>query len=381
MGLAPRVLSTGIWSGTRRAQNWRRYIFLRWQWVGPTPAMSVQILSAPLESYQQDLITLFRRYLTPDSNENRFNWLYKQCPYGRALAWVASDTENGAIVGAAAAFPRKFYFQGAEKTGWVLGDFCLAEQYRSMGPALQLQRACLQVASPPHDFCYDFPSKPMMSIYRRMGVQQASNLVRWAKPLRVEDKLRRIVRSENIARALGKIGSSVLNARGWKGTGDACNIEQHQGPCGDEFTVLDESFEKIPALRPVRTAAYLNWRYLEHPRGAHLILVARKKGTLMGYVVVRNEQENARIVDLASVEEPAVIARLIDAAVRVVSVGGAKTVHLAVGESHPWSAIFRRAGFRRRESSPIVVVSQPGAISRGTDFKTRCYLMEGERDS
>jgi hypothetical protein len=343
--------------------------------------MSVQIVSASLESHQEDLIRLFRRYLTPESDENRFNWLYKQSPYGRALAWVASDTKKGSIVGAAAAFPRKFYFQGTEKMGWVLGDFCLAEQYRSMGPALKLQRACLQAVDPPYDICYDFPSKPMMAVYRRLGLQQTTSLVRWAKPLRV-DKLKAIVRSEALARTLGKIGSAVLTLRGWKGTKKACEIELHEGPCGEEFTSLDQSLRTIPALRPARTAAYLNWRYLAHPSGSHLILVARKKGrALAGYVVIRSEPENARIADLASLEEPAVIARLIDAAVRVLRANGAKTVSLVAGDGHPWSKIFERAGFRRRESSPIVVVSHPGATIKHTDFQTQCYLMEGERDS
>ncbi len=343
--------------------------------------MSVRILCGPLESHQADLIGLFRQYLTPDSDKDRFDWLYKQNPYGRARAWVASDVEKGTVIGAAAAFPRKFYLNGEERLAWVLGDFCLAEQYRSMGPALQLQRACLQAVEPPYDFCYDFPSKPMMALYKRLAVPQTGSLVRWAKPLRVEDKLKSIVRSRSIARALGKIGDAVLNARGWKGTRDACDIEVHQGPCGGEFTILDQSFGKVPALRPARTAEYLNWRYLAHPRRAHLILAARKKGTIVGYVVIRNEPHNARIVDLAAMEEPAVLARLIAAAVGVLKLSGAKTVSLAAGDGHPWSKLFTRAGFRRRESSPMVVVCGAGGAIKGTDFKTQCYLMEGERDS
>lgn len=343
--------------------------------------MSVQILCGSLESYQADLIVLFRQYLTSDSDENRFNWLYKQNPYGRARAWVASDVQKGRIIGAAAAFPRKFYFQGEERLGWVLGDFCLAEQYRSMGPALQLQRACLGAVEAPYDFCYDFPSKRMMAIYKRLGVQQSGSLVRWAKPLRVEDRLKSVVRSESLTRALGRFCNVVLAFRGWKGTTNACDIEPHQGPCGEEFTVLDEALRKVPRLLPARTAAYLNWRYLEHPSRAHLILVARKKGIIIGYVIVRNESQNARIVDLASMERPAVIARLIDAAVRVLRLNGAKTVNLSAGDGHPWSGLFERAGFRRRESSPMVVVSHVGATIKEYDFKTQSYLMEGERDS
>jgi hypothetical protein len=323
---------------------------------------------------------LFRRYLTPNSDENRFRWLYKQNPYGLGRAWVAFDGEKG-IVGAAAAFPRRYYFQGAERLGWVLGDFCLSEQFRSMGPALKLQRACMQSLEPPYDFCYDFPSKSMMAIYNRLGIQQTSSLVRWAKPLRVEDKMKSVVRSKSAARLLGRIGNAVMDSRGWKGTKNACEIELHRGQCSEEFTILDESLHRTSGLRAARTAAYLNWRFLAHPSGSHLILAARKNGALIGYVVVRNEPENARIVDLLAVEEPAVLARLIDAAVRFLRPSGAKTVSLAAGDGHPWSKLFERAGFRRRETSPIVVVPRGGAAIDEADFKSQCYLMEGDRDS
>ncbi len=372
-----------MWSGTLRATGWTRLICESRDdhGQGQDQRMSVQIFSASLESHQADLIVLFRRYLTPDSDENRFNWLYKQNPCGRARVWLASDGENGTIIGAAAAFPRRYYFHGTERLGWVLGDFCLAEQYRSMGPALQLQRACMRSIEPPDDFCYDFPSKSMMAIYKRLGVEQTSNLVRWARPLRVEDKLKSIVRSKSAARALSRIGNAVLDSRGWKGTKAACEIELHHGPCGEEFTVLDQSLRTIPGLRAARTAGYLNWRYLAHPSRAHSILVARQKGALVGYIVVRSEVENGRIVDIASLEQPAAIARLIDAAVGILRLGGAQTVSLAAGDGHPWGRLFERAGFRRRETSPIVVVSRRGATVKETDFKSQCYLMEGERDS
>ncbi len=343
--------------------------------------MAVEIRCASLQSHQAELIALFKRHLTSDSDERRFDWLYRQNPYGPARAWLASDCGNGTIVGAAAAFPRTFYFHGEKRSGWVLGDFCLAEEHRSMGPALQLQRACLQAMAPPYDFCYDFPSVPMMAIYKRLGIQQTGTLIRWAKPLRIEERLEPVVRSKTVARILGRVGGAMLAARGWKGRKDACKIELLQGPCGQEFTALDHLLGKQPGVRAERTAEHLNWRFLAHPSRAHEILAARRNTTLVGYVVLQSEPTNARIVDLVSVEEPAVIARLIGAAVNRMRGSGAKSVNLAAAEAHPWSAIFERAGFRRRESHPIVVVTGVGATIKETNFQTAWYLMEGERDS
>jgi len=343
--------------------------------------MSVQILPASLESHQDDLIGLFKRYLASYFNENRFCWLYKQNPYGPARAWIALDDSKGTVIGAAAAFPRRYYFQGTEMSALVLGDFCLSEEFRSLGPALKLQRACMQSLEPPYDFLYDFPSKPMMAIYSRLGVPQTSTFARWAKPLRMEDKLESVVHSKTAAALLGKVGNIVLDSRGWRGTKEFCEIELHRGRCEEEFTTLDQSLQRTVGIRAARPAAYLNWRFLAHPSGGFSILTARKNGALIGYVVVRNESQDARIVDLVAADEPAVVARLIDAAVSFLKPGGAKTVSLAAGDGHPWYSLFERTGFRRREASPVVVVSRTGATIKDADFKAQCYLMEGDRDS
>jgi Acetyltransferase (GNAT) domain len=341
--------------------------------------MAVQVRCAS-QSHLADLIGLFGRHLPVQSNEKRFDWLYRQNPYGQARAWIAIDPEKEKIVGAAAAFPKSFYFQGTAKLGLVLGDFCLDEQYRSIGPALQLQRACLQALAAPYDFCYDFPSATMMAIYKRMGIPQTSSFVRWTKALRVDSKLQSIVGSKFVARTVGVMANALIASHGWKGTRDACQVEVHQGPCGEEFTSLDQKLG-ASGVRAKRTAEYLNWRYLAHPSKTHVLLAARKGGVLVGYIVLEVAKDHTRIGELISIETPAVAARLLDGAVKIARRDGAHSVHMAVSQNHPWNALFERAGFRPREASPFVVVTRPGATIRETDFKEGCYLAEGERES
>src|SRR6516165_11096555 len=91
------------------------------------------------------IIEVLARYLTPLSDDHRFQWLYLNGVHGTPQAWLAVDANGDNICGAAAAFPRRFQMGNEEVLGWVLGDFCLDPQYRSLGPALQLQRACLGV--------------------------------------------------------------------------------------------------------------------------------------------------------------------------------------------------------------------------------------------
>src|SRR5438552_452104 len=95
--------------------------------------MSLRIRRARLESDGTELMELLRRHLSPGADSRRFEWLYCACPHGAARAWLACESQTGAAVGAAAAFPRKMYFDGVERMGWVLGDFCFEERYRSLG--------------------------------------------------------------------------------------------------------------------------------------------------------------------------------------------------------------------------------------------------------
>jgi hypothetical protein len=343
--------------------------------------MPIEIERASFDAQKTDLIELLRRHLTPDSNEKRFDWLYCRNPNGPAQAWLAWDTTKKSIVGLAAAFPRRFYFRGKEKWGLVLGDFCLAEEYRSMGPALQLQRACLKALVPPYDFCYDFPSKSMMAIYRRMGIPQAGSLVRWAKPLRIDERFEAVVRSKRAAKTIGPVLNKFLAARGWKGEQGSCDIELAPGPYGEQFTALDELLSTEQGIRSDRGAAYLNWRYFEAPHRDYEILAARRNATLLGYVALKNNQEDARIIELVSLEQPGVIVRLIALAVERLRAGGAKSVSLVAGENHRWSRLFERAGFRRRETSPVVFAVREERQAGDAAFYSGSHFMEGERDS
>jgi hypothetical protein len=328
------------------------------------------------------MVELLRRCLTPLFDVQRFKWLYQAGPYGQARAWLAYDGTKDNVIGAAAAFPRRVDLDSVEKQGWVLGDFCLDSRFRSLGPALQLQRACLQAAeTPPYEFCYDFPSPSMTAIYKRLGVPQCGTLVRWARAIRTAPRIEKLLRSRTVSRSLGIVADSILTRRGWRGETDTADLMPQEQACGGEFTELDRRVRQRPGLLSVRTAAHLNWRFLSHPSIRHEILTARRKGVLVGYIVYTRDLDDTSVVDLCSLEEPALIARLLAGAVDRLREYGAVTVSMNAGSTHPWSGIFRRAGFLPREDAPVMVHVRPGATISLKNFAQDWYLMRGERDS
>ena len=166
------------------------------------------------------IIDVLARYLTPVSDDRRFQWLYLNGVHGAPQAWLAVDADGDAIFGAAAAFPRCFYLGNDEMLGWVLGDFCLDPQYRSLGPALQLQRACLGVMEiNPGAFCYDFPSGSMVAVYKRLGFSVTGKMLRLAKLLRVDRKVKEMIENPAARRVVRSVGNTFLKMSLPKGDG------------------------------------------------------------------------------------------------------------------------------------------------------------------
>lgn len=86
----------------------------------------------------------------------------------------------------------------------------------------------------------------------------------------------------------------------------------------EKITHSDERFDQLASdlghLKPImlkRDAAYLNWRYVNHPEKEYEMLALTKDGTLKGYVVVKKEEQTFRnkkinagfIVDMLAYDE------------------------------------------------------------------------------
>src|SRR5262245_17906033 len=148
--------------------------------------MSIEIVQADLARDGIQIAKALSDYLNPRADRSRFEWLYTGNPNGKAKVWIAWDNGNK-LVATAAAFPRRIYAGGKKYVAWVLGDFCVDNSYRSLGPALQLQKRCLaDLKTSGAAFSYDFPSHNMLAIYRRLGLNPSMEMIRFAKLLRID---------------------------------------------------------------------------------------------------------------------------------------------------------------------------------------------------
>ncbi len=346
--------------------------------------MAIAVRPADLRRDRELLIDFLFQHLTPLSDGRRFDWLYCDNPHGPARVWIAAEDGSGATVGAAAAFPRRLHVQGVEARGCVLGDFCIHPRYRSLGPALQLQRACLEaIDSGSLDVGYDFPGVSMVAVYRRLRVELREQMVRLAKLLRADRKIAEKVRVRPLARGLSAIGNLALalRDRGLQPRNGA-TISAHEGPCGEEFSSLAQQVSAGYGICVERSAEYLNWRYRAHPQRRHEILTARRQSSLVAYLTFTLTEQDANIVDLFGLEDTEVLGGLIAHAEELLRELGVITVSAPILASHPRVALFEKLGFRARESAPVLLYAPAGrGATPPAAVPPQWFLMDGDRDS
>jgi hypothetical protein len=341
---------------------------------------SLVVTRCDLRVDREAVVDTLRRYLTPDSNTRRFDWLYRDNPHGPAAAWLLREAGGRDVIGAAAAFPRRVLVNGFPGIGWVLGDFCVSDRHRSLGPAVTLQRACLDVLrTDSGEFCYDFPSPAMMAVYRRLGLSASSRLIRFAKPLRIDRKVNDAIPVPwlgNVIRMAGNAALKIIDSAKTSANGVVCGI--HAGSCGEEFGALTGVGELGRRIAVERSPAYLNWRYVQNPLTPHHFLAARRAGALVGYAVFAQAGEDATMVDCVSGGDAHLALLLVERLTELLRNKGVMTLSAHVVESHPLVPVLRRAGFRPREATPMVVY--PPAYAAGLSAVDWC-LMSGDRDS
>ena len=345
--------------------------------------MGITIRDADLDSDREEIIRFLHENLTPDSDEFRFDWLYLANPHGCARVWMAVDG-SGRTVGISAAFPRYFSVAGESRRTWVLGDFCIDKQYRSLGPALQLQRMSLEtLAAEEYAICYDFPSPAMMSIYARLGVRALSTQVRHMKLLSTAGRVHKFVKQRFIADALSLIGDLVLRFRRRpQSLPEGVEFSMQECKFGEEIDAINFPSQSPHPVKALHSAKYLNWRYVDHPLKQYCAVAARRQSGLVGYGVVEIDGNHSTLADLRAMENenclPGILA-YVELLLREMNV---YSISAPVLQGCHLVPHLRQAGFYPRESRPVVAYANSKAKWH-TDIHdaNNWMLLYGDRDS
>jgi len=342
---------------------------------------TIEIRPGDLDADRDAAVALLSRHMNPAYDRRRFDWVYRENPAGPGRIWLALDGGTGEAIGTAGALPRRMYVNGAYAMGWALTDFCISDTHRSLGPALRLQRTCLEgLAADGVVFWYDFPGPGMEAVYRRLGISPRVHVTRFARPLKTYAKLRQRLGSPMLARAASLAADlAVAWATRLPRDEGPLAVGLHAAPCGEEFTALAERVSPRHAVCVWRSAQYLNWRYCDNPIQPHEFVTARLESRLVAYAVVTRDTDTPTLVDLFG--EAEAVRPLIRSTVAHLRKRGAVGVSAWLADSHPWAALLRDVGFRPRETAPVMVGASPDSPWARVINDTSWFLVYGDRDT
>jgi GNAT superfamily N-acetyltransferase len=318
--------------------------------------MPISIQQADLAADRDRLTELMREHLNPLSTRDRYEWLYEKNPDGPALIWLAVDDDAGAkIVGSAAALPRRMYCGGEAVPGCVLADFWVDPAYRSLGPALKLQRAVLAAIDDKFAVAYDLPRRSMAAVYKRLGFSLDAGLRRLTRPVRIDRYVEQRLRVPGLTRLLAAAGNGLVAARDALSTRRPRHeIEYTDASFDTSFTELAASRARDYTLCVARSEQYLNWRFRDHFHHRFKLLTARRDGRLGGYLVVNVDGQSFDVVDCLFGADPTVVRDLLSAAIPIARGTGCHALNIPVFEASPVVEMLTGLGFYSRESQTLL---------------------------
>jgi hypothetical protein len=219
----------------------------------------------------------------------------------------------------------------------------------------------------------------MVAIYRRLGVTECANIVRYVKLLRLDSKIRHLVPPSVLAGSLATVGNLALRlgtrrpvVRG------EYTAAIHEGRFDEEFTKLGLGPAGSDTTHVLRSPEYLNWRYLHNPLRRYRTIVVRRGAELVGYAIVAIDGMEWRVDDLFAGEgtaAAAILGRVEDLA-REEKVEKLTALML---EHSRFRSYLTEAGFYPREGRPVIVYS--GDAGSGAIAAHGWFLMDGDRES
>ena len=341
------------------------------------------VIEADLQRDRETIERIFADNRDCKVPRSRYDWLYLNNPFGPARAWLVQDVSTGRFFGASAAIPR---INGKIASGYVLSDFSIDQNYRSLGPAIKLDKATISSIDR-EDFrlAWDFPSESMAKVHQWLKFSPFGNLARFVRPIRSCGLLeagqgRRL----GLKSLCGCIDAAFRLARPRLDRGYGFDIHRASP------TVFDESFSELD-LRvgpcfPVcgtRSPEYLGWRYGENPLRDFHVLSLKHEGRLAGFSVYAIDERNAmRIYDLFAEDEPKAKKNLLAAVVGAAEESTVGSVEVSLLEGGPWDECLKRCLFFSRESAHRVFVfpSRKRPLGSSADSPEKWLITDGDRD-
>jgi len=319
--------------------------------------VEIAIRAASLRDDRQELIALLERNI-PGKQTRHFQWRHEDNPAGPGWSWVIYDRKSGAASAMASVYPRQMYIDGKQVLCGQVGEFVVDTTLRSLGPAVMLQRATFDpVDTGAVDLCYDCPPHAQgMSTFVRLGMSPSCEVFRYALLLRSDEFIEKRFGRGLWTKAAVVAANLLLGMRAPKRSTTGLEVDWLDGRFGEEFSELDKLVPSSGVIRASRSAEVLNWRYRTNPELTFRVLVARRAGQLLGFLVfVVHDDKRVSICDLFGRQLSDAGPALLEAAIESCRKEKLNCLQGYCSATSDLRAPLERAGLRRRERAVSIV--------------------------
>jgi len=305
--------------------------------------------------------------------DRRFwEWQYLDLP-GGSLIVVADD--DGRIAGYYHVLLCGMRHRGRVLRGAMVQDVATLAAYRGQGMFRAMGGGALEsMRQREIDFIYTFPnSKSLPSFVRDHAYAVAGRVPVYVRPLDAGRLLADRARLGAVGRALGAVARPFVGPRAARFAAGERIVRVTA--CDAAIERVAEEFAASVTVGLDRTAAYLDWRFLQKPTHEYTIWGLERDGRLSAYLVTRRGglfgTECVILMDLghATGEEDA-LARLIGSRLADEAAHGA-ALAVTIG-LHPFFARLRRLGFvrvpERWNPRPFNLATKPLTSAAGPEL-------------
>lgn len=335
--------------------------------------MSLVVKEVDLASDLPTLSALFNRGFNVALPPDRFEWLYRRNPDGRATAWFVVDERSDDLAGCTAVFPRRIQVRGQSRAtiAWNCGDFCIMPRYRAGAAAIKLRRAARDgVDAGASPFLYAHPNDRMLQIHLRVGHQPLGRMIRLARPTR--------------ATGTGPLHTIATSALRLARPERLLPRDEHEIEGQTLPSELDELFERLRSslgTALVRDVTYLKWRFLDCPLSEYRFVIARRGSQLTGYLAFCFVRGQLTVRDWLGIDSRAV-RTLFGAAVEQACLAEASSASVTLLETHRHVPLIRALGFSTRPETSTSITYAPETLPwrAAVTSPQAWYMTVGDRD-
>ena len=285
----------------------------------------------------------------------KFDWFYRDCPWGEPLLQLLAHVPSGTDIGVAAAGPRRMLRDGVAIEAGVLVDLAVLPEHRSLGPALMLQQSLIDAADSRFELLYGFPNPKAAPVFKRVGYVHLADCVRHARVVRHARYLER-----RMPRAIARIVAPFVDAtvalrdraRAWR---DAPLTASWHETAGADVDALWQRARPASGIAAVRDREFLAWRFERGPLPAvRYLMLHGRDGALAAWFACTREDDMLHVRDFWSTAALAGMERAgVDTLLRAARRAGAHAVSVEIAGTPARIAGWLAAGFAERGRRPV----------------------------